>query len=168
MAELITEMNNELDEEMRQAFEDDAIRVASRPDDDVTTPSYWSDNNEDQFDWIDEMHETQEHTDATSAETDTEADDDAAPGDDSREHETNNGMFGRGRVKDINYAENEAAPFIVLGVLASVVFILMVLIFVARRMSLQSERLKYRPLNESFSSSAQYHDSRNTNYQDLE
>ena len=175
MLELIEEVEQEIEEEIDEAFQNDSMRATTQLDDvttqpydpydvtDDTTQSYWSDSNTNQFDWIDEMKEA-----TTSGETNSEEGVAPSDGESANPPFGNDGMWGRNNVRDIDYSENDAAPFIVLGVIASVVFILMILIFVAKKLSIESERLKYRPLNESFSSSAQYHDNAGTNYQDLE
>ena len=78
---------------------------------------------------------------------------------------SNNGMYGPSPINDLDY---NAVPFIVMGVVASIVFILVVLIFVARHLG-RTERLKYRPLSESFpTNSPNYHDTQYGQYHDIE
>lgn len=66
----------------------------------------------------------------------------------------NTGIYGPSEVNDFDYS---STPLIVIGAVVTVVFTLLVLIFIGRKIS-ASERLKYRPLRDSFPASNSYHD----------
>ena len=186
---LAEEIDEELDEEFAQLFSNETWNLQPGNDSSVTdvsgvqTDTDNDVNNDDNSidgaasnakwgDWLDDGEDAQQ---TTTLADDVTADSNVMSTENTPTHDNNNkplqghnGVWGPNDVKDIDY-DDSATPFIVLGVIATIVFVLMVLIFVAKKLSLDNERLKYRPLNESFPSSTPYHDSKHgSQYHDVE
>ena len=66
----------------------------------------------------------------------------------------NSGIYGPKEVTDFDYS---STPLIVIGVVVTVLFLLLLLVFVGRKI-LHDDRLKYRPLRDSFPAANAYHD----------